>query len=141
MAAHRAGAIAALALCILSSCTSLQTVQIHNGPGGRFDLFAEKIAGHIARGDRIVISGYCPSACTMHLAVPGACIKPDAVLGFHGANSGAEMRAIVHPMYAAYLPAPMAARFMAEWQYIQPGEPLARINAATAVQLGAKPCQ
>jgi hypothetical protein len=124
-------------LTILSSCA----VHVHNGPGGDFATFAAKIADHTARGDLVIISGYCPSACTMHLAVPGACIKPGTVLGFHGATGTDADRAILHPLYAAYLPPAMAARFMAEWQYIKPGQELARITTAEAVRLGAKLCE
>ncbi len=64
------------------------TLVIRNDRGG-------SVAERVARIDRLRRSGikveirgdYCLSACTMYLGVPGACVAPDTVFGFHGPSS------------------------------------------------------
>ena len=53
--------------------------------GGYIDRYQTYYADMAFRGDRPVIDGYCASACTIALTVPGVCVTPRAVLGFHAA--------------------------------------------------------
>ena len=58
-----------------------------NSPGGRLEEFFAKrrfmVANHITPRLRV-----CESVCTIFLSVPGACVYPDSLLGFHQAYSG-----------------------------------------------------
>jgi len=129
----------ALALCLIASTADARTVRIHDNGGGEFNDFADKVQRHSAHGDQIIISGRCFSACTMLLAVPGACITRSAVLGFHGGSGPDYMKTLIEPLYATYLPLPMQQRYMAEWRFIA-GNNVHQIKWKTAVQLGAKLC-
>lgn len=52
--------------------------------GGKLGQRARKIAALRATGERVELRGTCLSACTMYLDLPGACVGPEAVFGFHG---------------------------------------------------------
>src|SRR5262249_22209534 len=66
---------------------SANPIVINQSLGGRIDQFEVEI-DHIARtGQRVVLDGFCASACTMILAVPTLCATDRALLGFHEAYS------------------------------------------------------
>jgi hypothetical protein len=58
---------------------------IHNNAGGDLEKFQETFDEAQREGRKIVISGFCYSACTLALAY-GACVMPRAVLGYHAAT-------------------------------------------------------
>ncbi|MEJ1156810.1 hypothetical protein [Prosthecomicrobium sp. N25] len=59
-------------------------VVIQMDPGGRIDSRMQEIARLRANGTRVVIDGYCASACTMYLMLSGQiCATKRAVLAFH----------------------------------------------------------
>jgi hypothetical protein len=51
--------------------------------GGDVFTYSDKYDQMYAKGEKVVISGNCYSACTMLLGYPNACLDPTAVLGFH----------------------------------------------------------
>lgn len=86
-----------LALCMHSSAARADIVQevlecpgdpcvIYDNPGGKIAAF-EQAAEAIKDGarKRVVVAGWCASACTILLDKIGerACLKPNAKLGFH----------------------------------------------------------
>lgn len=54
---------------------------------GRYLLHVDRLR---AAGERVVIMGWCGSACTLHLRNPRTCVLPGAQFGFHGATGGSE---------------------------------------------------
>jgi hypothetical protein len=58
-------------------------VVIRNDGGGFVDVYAEKYIAIRQSGARVVIDGWCASACTIALAVPNRCVTSRAVMGFH----------------------------------------------------------
>ena len=82
--------LAIVAVVMLTpAAASSRTITIENSPGGLISEHVERYARMAARGDRVRITGYCASACTIVLAkVPRhrICVGPAAVLGFHSAS-------------------------------------------------------
>ncbi len=60
-------------------------LRIHNNGGGDIEEFQKAFGEAQRAGRRIVISGYCYSACTLALSY-GACVMPGAMLGYHAAT-------------------------------------------------------
>ena len=60
-------------------------VYIRNDRGGLIGEYAIKYAGIMQRGERVHISGYCASACTMALILPRdhICAEPGATFVIH----------------------------------------------------------
>lgn len=54
-------------------------------PGGLIHERGREIAQRRAAGQPVVIDGYCASACTMYLGMPGVCLTPRSSLLFHDA--------------------------------------------------------
>lgn len=53
--------------------------------GGDIAARSQRIAQMYATGQSVAVtSGKCLSACTMYLGLPGTCVGPNAVFGFHG---------------------------------------------------------
>jgi hypothetical protein len=64
------------------------TVRIVDDPGGRIGTYVDRYEGVRVSGERVIIDGYCASACTIVLgAIPHdrICVTSRARLGFHAA--------------------------------------------------------
>lgn len=61
------------------------THYIHADGGGYVYEYIKEYNRLHAAGTHVVVDGPCYSSCTMILAYPNACLKPQAVLGFHPA--------------------------------------------------------
>jgi hypothetical protein len=61
----------------------LTTYVIHHDPGGVVMRYADRFEG---KEQRIIIDGWCASACTLALGQPHTCVTPRAKLGFHAAS-------------------------------------------------------
>jgi hypothetical protein len=59
---------------------------IKNDPGGRLDKFIAKYKKLTRQKEKIVVTGYCNSSCTLMLGIiprERVCVRPGATLGFH----------------------------------------------------------
>ena len=65
------------------SVSSAHDVVVKNDRGGIVDEYVAKYKEVDQRGDRIIIDGYCGSACTLALALPFTCVTSRAKLVFH----------------------------------------------------------
>src|SRR6202166_561220 len=76
-------------------------VRIVDDPGGRIGTYVDRYEGVRISGEKVIIDGYCASACTIVLGtVPHdrICVTSRARLGFHAAwDSGANGRQITNP--------------------------------------------
>ena len=75
-------------------------VRIARDAGGRIETYVGKYQGVRSSGERVIIDGFCASACTIVLgAVPHdrICVTSHANLGFHAAwDFGANGRAVTN---------------------------------------------
>jgi hypothetical protein len=80
---------ALLAVLLLSACSPpiANPYVVLKDPGGNLIDRLGQI--HVMReeGVEVKIHGVCASACTLYLDMPGVCVSPGALLGFHGAQS------------------------------------------------------
>jgi hypothetical protein len=76
-------------------------VRIVDDPGGRIGTYVDRYEGVRISGEKVIIDGYCASACTIVLAtIPHdrICVTSRARLGFHAAwDPGANGRKITNP--------------------------------------------
>lgn len=64
------------------------TGMAHGAPNAAvFAQFQAAVRQYNASGERLRIDAYCPSACTMFLAVRHVCITPGATLAFHAGGN------------------------------------------------------
>src|SRR5260370_9390384 len=77
------------------------TVRIVEDRGGRIGTYVDRYEGVRVSGERVIIDGYCASACTIVLgAIPHdrICVTSRAWLGFHAAyDPGPNGRKITDP--------------------------------------------
>lgn len=101
-----------------------QRVVITNDYGGSVSARAQQISAMRSAGQAVAVPyGNCMSACTMYLGLPGTCVGPNAVFGFHGPKAGsgiglpkAEFERWSQVM-ASYYPAPLREWFLREGRY------------------------
>lgn len=133
--------VSALALCCLvalAGCTDRRPLPdgdvyvIRNDGGGQ--LISAETDRAVLRlwGGPVVIAGYCNSACLMFTTLPNACLAPDLVLGFHGANVNVGF--VGNRQVAKYLRNGVRQRFEEDWQFV-PFTEIHRITAADYVAL------
>ena len=76
-------------------------IRIVDDPGGRIGTYVERYEGMRSSGERVIIDGYCASACTIVLGtVPSdkICVTSRARLGFHAAwDPGSKGRKMTNP--------------------------------------------
>jgi hypothetical protein len=87
------------------------TVRIVDDPGGPIGTYLDRYEGVRVSGERVIIDGYCASACTIVLGtIPHdrICVTARARLGFHAAyDPGPNGRRITNPeatesLYSTY---------------------------------------
>jgi hypothetical protein len=91
-----------LAITLLAEITaSHAAVRIVDDPGGRIGTYVERYEGMRSSGERVIIDGYCASACTIVLGtIPHdrICVTFRARLGFHAAwDPGSNGRKMTNP--------------------------------------------
>lgn len=153
--ALRRTAVLALGICLAlgalpgdpaqASERQRQRLVIHNDYGGSVPARAQQIATMRARGQSVAVpSGHCMSSCTMYLGLPGTCVGPTAVFGFHGpsAQSGlglpkAEFERWSQVMAANYPPS-LRGWFLQTGRYNTIGYQV--ITGAQLIQMGVPRC-
>lgn len=104
-----------LALCLMASTASADVV-IENDLGGSLNRYAREFKAYQKSGERVEIAGRCASACTIYIALPNACIHPEAKLGFHTATAfGLAPSEAGNKWVAQFYPAKLKAKFMGEY--------------------------
>lgn len=111
--------------------------------GGKLGQRARKIAALRATGERVELRGTCLSACTMYLDLPGACVGPEAVFGFHGpSRDGRPLPALEFEhwskLMAAHYREPLRGWFMSEGRFRTAG--YFRISGAELIRMGYPAC-
>jgi hypothetical protein len=94
-------ALLAVSVVLAGIGTSDAAVRIVEDSGGRIGTYVDRYEGVRSSGEKVVIDGYCVSACTIVLGtVPHdkICVTPRARLGFHAAwDIGSNGRKITNP--------------------------------------------
>jgi hypothetical protein len=110
-----------LAAALALTAASATAMTVHNDAGGSVYERAAQIA---ALSERVKISGYCNSSCTMYLALPDVCADRNAVFGFHGPSSQFYGMALLPEQFeaasgvmAAHYPDGLRGWFMAEGRH------------------------
>ena len=80
----------------------------------------------------VEIEGYCNSACLIFTTLDNACLDPELILGFHGANITVGF--VGNPQVSKYLRNGIKQKFDDEWQHI-PFTEIHRITAQEYVAL------
>jgi len=81
-------ALAAAVLTITSATVVPADIRIYNDRGGRIDHYLYRFEQVRNSGERVIIDGYCASACTLVLGSVAAdriCVTANANLAFHAA--------------------------------------------------------
>lgn len=134
-----------LLLCLLlAACAAPAPPTPGRDEGGSVLARASEVAALAARGEGRRIAGECLSACTLYLALPGACFEEGATLGFHGPRrlDGAPLPPIrfeaTTRLMASHYPPRIARWFMDEARH---SRAIVRVPAADLVARGeARAC-
>ncbi|WP_084788720.1 hypothetical protein [Bradyrhizobium sp. Cp5.3] len=111
----RSMALAAAALLVIGTRASNAAVWITDDRGGQIGKYIYRYEKLRASGQRVIIGGFCASACTIVLGtIPSSriCVTPNAELAFHAAwDFGRRGRAVTNfgatrMVYSMY-PAPI----------------------------------
>lgn len=90
----------AATLLLAGAGTSYAEIRITRDQGGQIGRYLDRYERLRASGQKIIIDGFCASACTIVLAtIPHdkICVTPNASLAFHAASDlGADGRAIAN---------------------------------------------
>lgn len=113
--------------------------------GGALSQRTRKIAQMYATGQAVAVpSGTCLSACTLYLGLPGTCVGPTAIFGFHGptgengrALSPAEFESWSRIMVSYYPPA-LRDWFMRDARFRTTN--YLRVTGAELIRLGVPRC-
>jgi hypothetical protein len=111
-------------------------------PGGLVADHAAAVRVLSAAGCEVRLEGDCRSACTMLLAVPGACVTPAALLTFHAprARDGSPLAPTAADHWVAeiarHYPPALRRWFLDEGRY-----QTATITGATLIALGVPACE
>jgi hypothetical protein len=94
-------ALLATTVLLAAIGASNAAVRIVDDPGGRIGTYIDRYEGVRASGEKVIIDGYCASACTIVLgAIPHdrICVTSRARLGFHAAwDPGSNGRKMTNP--------------------------------------------
>lgn len=94
-------------------------------------------------GQKIEIVGRCFSSCTMYLGLPGTCITPTAIFGFHGPRglfAPLPIDAFDHwsRVMARSIGEPLDAWFMQRARHIRSG--VIKVKGAALIDMGYQRC-
>jgi hypothetical protein len=109
-------ALLATVILLAGGGASDAVVRIAQDPGGQIGTYINKYQGVRSSGERVIVDGFCASACTIVLgSVPHEkiCVTSRARFGFHAAwDSGTSGRKITNPKatQALYLMYPFEVR-------------------------------
>jgi hypothetical protein len=81
-------ALVATTILLAGTGASDAAVRIVDDPGGWIGTYVDRYEGVRASGEKVIIDGYCASACTIVLGViphDRICVTPRARLAFHAA--------------------------------------------------------
>ncbi|MDZ7904585.1 MAG: hypothetical protein U5N55_01465 [Cypionkella sp.] len=110
---------------------------IRNDYGGNLQQYTIRNATAKLQGRNAVIAGECSSACVT--ALPRACLRPSARLGFHSPANGSKVDiASARNTLARHMPRPMANWYMSGPAYVTDGA--VYLDYQAAIKLGAMPC-
>lgn len=129
---------------LAKSGTNLVRVVTHD-PGGQIDDRAREIARLMRQGARVELRGGCWSACTMYLALPGTCVSPGAVLGFHGPASttyglglSPDVFERASRLMADHYPEPLRSWFLRKGRNVTVG--FYRFSGVQLIEMGIPKC-
>ena len=117
---------------------------VRNDPGGLLTTRLTQIRQLASSGRPVRIEGrYCYSTCTMLITLPGACVDPETVFGFHGPSRfGAPLTPEefenASRVIAAHYPAPLRDWYLREGRMTISG--FYRISGAELIRLGVRAC-
>ncbi len=129
-----------------ANAVSNQTVVIENDRGGSIEERIRIIRQIRRSGARVEIRGeVCLSACTMYLAVPGVCVEPETVFGFHGPSSRLYGVALRNDQFekwstkmAEYYPEPIRSWFLGTARHTIVG--FQELRGTRIIDMGIKRC-
>jgi hypothetical protein len=133
----------ALVALALSACAApdLATRRIGNDGGG---VVTEYIARADAlRGQPVVITGECHSACAVLASLPSACLGPRARVGLHPpyfVAGGVAFQHLGHDFFQNVTPQIARAVRAMPFDYTRAGDIQLTITAATAARYGLRAC-
>jgi hypothetical protein len=94
-------ALLAAVITLAGAGASDAVIRITQDRGGRIGTYVNKYQGVRSSGERVIVDGFCASACTIVLgSVPHdkICVTSRARFGFHAAwDSGSSGRKIINP--------------------------------------------
>lgn len=148
--------LGALALAVFfgaSASTSSQASEpqlsrlvITHDNGGALTTRTQKIAQMYAAGQAVAVpSGTCLSACTLYLGLPGTCVGPTAIFGFHGptGENGRKLSAAAFETWSrimvSYYPPALQDWFMREARFRT--TTYIRVSGAELIRLGVPRCE
>ena len=73
---------------VVSATPALADVRITGDAGGRLDVYQQRVETIRRSGERVIIDGFCNSACTLVLTLPASqlCVTPRASFTFHAVH-------------------------------------------------------
>jgi len=122
---------------------AVRPIVIRNDVGGDVGVRANQIAAMRAAGQSVEIRGaVCYSACTMYLALPGACVSRHTQFGFHrpsyyGTTLAPDQFEFWSQVIAAHYPAPLHDWYLRTGRY---SRQLMMISGAEIIRLGVAEC-
>ena len=110
----------ALMVLLVAGCSSgnlkdaplIEPHVIENNQGGQTVAFIADRKRLVAWGGKVMIKGYCNSACGVFVTMPNACIDKDSRLGFHASSTS-----LGSSMVSPHLRGEIKRRYLEEWQF------------------------
>ncbi|WP_420585451.1 hypothetical protein [Ruegeria sp.] len=138
-------AVTILAVFPVSAAHAQTVLVVGNDRGGYLHDRLIELENLNRNGVRIEIRGrVCFSTCTMFLGIPGTCVLPGTVFGFHGPSRGGQRLAkrdfdYFSQIMAGYYPDPLKTWFMETGRNRLNG--VYRVKGAALIQIGVPECQ
>jgi len=139
--------LGATCLFLLADSAVAQAVlRVKNDNGGNLPERIALVERMRAQNQSVEIRrGYCRSACTLYLGLPGTCVGPRSVFGFHGPTLSlygvylppAEFEHWSNVM-AAYYPPPLRQWFIGKARFRRNG--YSYVSGAELIRLGVPSC-
>ncbi|WP_421056989.1 hypothetical protein [Leisingera sp. D0M16] len=135
----------ALAPLLSSAADANQILIVGDDPGGYLHLRLIELKKLRRSGVRVEIRGrICYSTCTMFLGLPGTCVHPHTIFGFHGpSRNGRRLRQkdfdYFSQVMADYYPKPLKAWFMERARNRIVG--VYKIKGSELIRIGIPACE